>query len=349
MVLTLNLPSNSSGDIFTGNTLTSYRVMLQKYERLKVPHACTLLSLTMPTRWYNIKRSEIYLIQVEKSAAQPTYVRVHNREGVSGGDVDDDKRSGRSASGLRRGAKISKLRQLIETAARRQAGAETRKRKGVTLPQVSHRTPHVIPRKAIKKTEGTSATDDVLKEEAEIEVEEAKAGLGLIADDATDSDDDGNYETVMYSIKDDGSGSSSSSKPIPPALTQFEKIAKKIFRGERSYTRVVLEEGRVESNREPMHQLNQLIVKKLPHVLKKLREERKNAGDRGPEDVFSFNTFNQKTAISLPQDYKLVIPEDMSLQLGLRGKVYLGGRTKPKDMTDINYRNHTVYVYTDII
>ena len=209
MNLNLILPSNASGDIFTGNTLTAFRVMLQKYENLEVPHACTLLSLTMPTRWSNIKRSEIYLIQVEKAAARPTYVRVHNRGGLSGGDVDDDKRSGRSASSLRRGAKISKLRRLIEIAARRRAGAETRKRKGVTLPQVSHHAPQVITRKAPKRTDGTSALDDVLKEEAEIEVEveEAKASLGLIADDAGDSDDDD--ETIYYSIKDDGVGSSS--------------------------------------------------------------------------------------------------------------------------------------------
>ena len=250
MDLTLNLPSNASGDIFTGNTLTAYRVMLQKYARLEVPHTCTLLSLTIPTRWSNIKRSEIYLIQVEKAAARPTYVRVHNRGGVSGGD-DVDKRSGRSAPSLRRGAKISKLRRLIETATRRRAGAETRKRKGVTLPQVSHHAPQVITRKAPKKTDGTSAMDDVLKEEAEIEVEveEAKAGLGLITADAADSDNDD--ETIYYSIIDDGVGSSSSSKPIPPALTHIEKIAKKIFRGERSYTRVVLEEGRVEGTGAP--------------------------------------------------------------------------------------------------
>ena len=127
MDLNLILPSNASGDIFPGNTLTAYRVLLQKYTNLAVPNAGTLLSLTMPTWWSNIKRSEIYLVQVEKAAARPTYVRVHNRGGVSGGDADDDdddKRSGRSASGLRRGAKISKLRRLIETAARRRAGGE---------------------------------------------------------------------------------------------------------------------------------------------------------------------------------------------------------------------------------
>ena len=110
MDLNLILPSNASGNIFPGNTLTAYRVLLQKYANLEVPHAVTLLSLIMPTRWTNIKRSEIYLVQVEKAAARPTYVRVHNRGGVSGGDADDDKRSGRSAWGLRRGAKISKLR-----------------------------------------------------------------------------------------------------------------------------------------------------------------------------------------------------------------------------------------------
>ena len=113
---------------------------------------------------------------------------------------------------------------------RRRAGGERGKRKGVTLPQVSHHAPIVITRKSPKRTDGTSALDDILKEEAEIEVEveEAKAGLGLTADDAADSDDDD--ETVYYSIKDDGVGSSSSSKPIPPALTHIEKIAKKIFR-----------------------------------------------------------------------------------------------------------------------
>ena len=172
MDLNLILPSNASGNIFPGNTLTAYRVLLQKYENLEVPHAVTLLSLIMPTRWSNIKRSEIYLVQVEKAAPRPTYVRVHNRGGVSGGDVDDDdKRSGRSASGLRRGAKISKLRRLIETAARRRAGIDGGKRKSVTLPQVSHHAPIVITRKSPKRIDGTSALDDILKEEAEIEVD----------------------------------------------------------------------------------------------------------------------------------------------------------------------------------
>ena len=167
--------------------------------------------------------------------------------------------------------------------------------------------------------------------------------------DDEDDDAESNDETIMYSIKDDGTGSSTSPKPMPTALTHIEKIAKRIFRGERAYTRVVLEAGRVETNRDMVHILNQLVVKKLPLVLAKLRAERVKASHRGPEDVFSYNTVTHKTTISLPQDTMLVIPEDLSIQLGLRGKVYLGRRTRADDVTDVNYKNHTVYVYTDII
>ena len=82
---------------------------------------------------------------------------------------------------------------------------------------MSHHAPIVITRKFPKRIDGTSALDDILKEEAE--VEEANAGLGLTGEDAADSDDDD--ETVYYSTKDDSVGSSSSSKPIPPALTHI--------------------------------------------------------------------------------------------------------------------------------
>ena len=188
----------------------------------------------MPSKRYNVKRGELFLIQVEKDATIPTYVDVHKEEGFD----DGDKRSSRSATSLRRGAKISKLRQLIETAARLRGVTYTSKRKAVTLPQVSHQTrpasPHASPRKAAKKTEGSSATEEVLEEEAEIEAEVEEARDGMVVADDDDAED--NDETIMYSIKDDGSGASTSPKPMPTALTHIEKIAKRIFRGERAYT-----------------------------------------------------------------------------------------------------------------
>ena len=294
-------------------------------------------------------KRELFLIQVEKDATIPTYVEVHNKAAFE----DGDKRRARSATSLRRGGKISKLRRLIETAARRRGVTYTSKRKVVTPPQVSHQTcpasPRASPRKAAKKTEGTSATKDVLEEEAEIEAEVKAAKEGMVVHDDDDDDAESNDETITYSFKDDRTGSSTSPKPMPTALTHIEKIAKRIFRGERAYTRVVLEAGRAEMKRDLVHILNQLVLKKLPLVLAKLRAERVQASHRGPEDVFSYNTVTHKTTISLPQDTMLVIPEDLSIQLGLRGKVYLGRRTRADDVTDVNYKNHTVYLYTDII
>ena len=153
----------------------------------------------------------------------------------------------------------------------------------------------------------------------------------------------------MYRIKDDGTGTSTSKNPLPTALTPIEKIAKKLFKGERAYTRFILEGGRVETNRDMVHILNQLIIRKIPLILSKLRDERALANNKGPEDVFSYNILTHKTTISLPRDTMLVIPDHPSLQLGLRGKVYLGRRTKDTEVTDVNFRNHTVYMYTDLI
>ena len=105
----------------------------------------------------------------------------------------------------------------------------------------------------------------------------------------------------------------------------------------------------METNRELVYILNQLIMRKIPLILAKLRDERSLSNNKGPEDVFSYNTLTHKTTISLPRDTMLVIPDHLSLQLGLRGKVYLGRRTKATEVTDVNFRNHTVYVYTDLI
>ena len=158
MDLTLNLPSNASGDIFPGNTLTSYRAMLQKYINFDDPHACTLTSLTMPTRWNNIKREKLFLVQVEKEAPFPPdlFVPIGKK---------DDKRTSNSAM-LRRGGQISKLCRLIETASRPHPVASMFKRISTTTPavsltQVSHQAaPHalnVIPRKLANKSKGVGA------------------------------------------------------------------------------------------------------------------------------------------------------------------------------------------------
>ena len=136
MDLTLNLSSNTSGHIFPGNTLTSYQVMLQKYTEVDVPHASALTSITMPTKWYNLKHWELFLVQVEKEAPIPPdlFVPVEKKNG---------KRTTRSTM-LRRGGKISKLCRLIETASKRYPVANMRKRIATTTPAVT------IPKSATK-------------------------------------------------------------------------------------------------------------------------------------------------------------------------------------------------------
>ena len=73
---------------------------------------------------------------------------------------------------------------------------------------------------------------------------------------SVDGEDD---ETVMYTLGDGGIGSSTSSNPLPAALNNIEKIAKKIFKGQRANSCFFVEAGRVESNMELVHLLNQLV------------------------------------------------------------------------------------------
>ena len=226
MDLTLNLPSNASEVVFPGNTLTSYRVLLQKYASVEVPHACALTALTMPTQWNNVKRGELFLVQVEKEAPIPAdlLVPVEKKDGT---------RTSRSTE-LRRGGKISKLSRLIETASRRRPVPNMMRQRtattkpAVALPQVSHQYPaiiNVVPRKLPKKSKGLGA--DALKTREEVEEDEEEAEEEI--EEEMESEDD-----AHTGMRDDGTGSSTSNKSLPAALTQIEKIAKKILKGERA-------------------------------------------------------------------------------------------------------------------
>ena len=69
------------------------------------------------------------------------------------------------------------------------------------------------------------------EEEEEEEAEEEELDMEVDRED-----DDG---TIMY----DGTGTSTSKNPLPTALTPIKKISKKLFKGERAYTRFILEGG----------------------------------------------------------------------------------------------------------
>ena len=86
----------------------------------------------------------------------------------------------------------------------------------VSLPEVSHQISptiaNVIPQKLPKKSKGVFA--EVVENREEEEEEE---------DAAMDVDSEGDDETVMYTMKDDGTGTFSSDNPLPTALTPIEK------------------------------------------------------------------------------------------------------------------------------
>ena len=108
----------------------------------------------------------------------------------------------------------------------------------VSLPEVSHQIsptiPNVIPQKLPKKSKGVG--EEAVENREEEEEEEEKEEEAVAMDVDSESDD----KTMMYTMKDDGTGTSSSKNPLPTALTPIEKITKKLFKGERAYTRFVL-------------------------------------------------------------------------------------------------------------
>ena len=65
--------------------------------------------------------------------------------------------------------------------------------------------------------------------------------------------------------------------------------------------------------------------------------------------MFEYDSYTQRTTVNLPVNYMLIIPEDLSYQLGLEGCVYMGPRTKAVRTTDVDYINHIVYIYMDLI
>ena len=91
----------------------------------------------------------------------------------------------------------------------------------MSLPHVSHQAPphvlNVIPRKLPKKSKGVGAEAvENREEEEEEEAEEEELDMEVDRED-----DDG---TVMHSMKDDVTGTSTSNNRLPTALTPIEKI-----------------------------------------------------------------------------------------------------------------------------
>ena len=300
---------------------------------------CALSQITMPTKWYNVRRGSFYLVQVEKEATFTPPTDLHFTV------VPKPKRS--ASTPLKRGAKISKLRKLVETASRHYPSTATAARRRTTptatLPQVSQPP---------SSQYGRAPFSNVITAEAEVTVPDFILEAEEEAEEEREEDENqdiNNDETVMYTLGDDGRGTTTAHEDLPKELKEIDKIARKLFKGHRAYTHFFMEAGRVDSNNELIEMLNNLMKKKIPLIVSKLKKEKTANGGKGPDVIFSYDNLTMKTTIALPADTMLVIPEFLSLQLGLEGKVHLGRRSRPTMVTDVNFRNHSVYVYTDIV
>ena len=43
----------------------------------------------------------------------------------------------------------------------------------------------------------------------------------------------------------------------------------------------------------------------------------------GQQEMFEYHSYTQRTTVNLPTNYILIIPEDLSYQLGMEGRVYM--------------------------
>ena len=48
----------------------------------------------------------------------------------------------------------------------------------------------------------------------------------------------------------------------------------------------------------------------------------------GQQEMFEYDSYSQRTTVNVPANYMVIIPDDLSYQLGMEGCVYLGPRIK---------------------
>ena len=131
---------------------------------------------------------------------------------------------------------------------------------------------------------------------------------------------------------------------LADSLREVDFMAARFFRKKRGYTKFYMEGGWVEDNEGLIKVLNRTIRENIRSVVRLLSSQR-----TGQQEMFEYDSYTQRTTVNLPVKYMLIIPEDLSYQLCMEGHVYMGPQTKAVQTTDMNYRNHTVYIYTDLI
>ena len=184
-----------------------------------------------------------------------------------------------------------------------------------------------------EEKEEEDAEEEEVKEEEEEEKEEEEAETK--ADEARPRKKKPRLQT--YECMEKG-------EDLPGSLREVDFVAARFFPEKRRYTKFYMEGCQVENNEGLIKLLNSTMRKKIRSVVRLLSSQR-----TGQQEMFEYNSYTQRTTVNIPANYMLIIPEDLSYQLGMEGRVYTGPRTKAARTTDVNYRNHTIYIYTNMI
>lgn len=70
MAFTITLPSNASTSTFPDNSLSTFSTLLPEYMSLHTAYECSLLEVTCPTSWFNLRAENLLIIEGNPSTSQ---------------------------------------------------------------------------------------------------------------------------------------------------------------------------------------------------------------------------------------------------------------------------------------
>ena len=118
-----------------------------------------------------------------------------------------------------------------------------------------------------------------------------------------------------------------------------------LFGKSRKYRAFKLPSGYTDQNSDLIDRLNIFFNKTQPYITTALRSEVGQAGAM----VFYYDRLKMKCTIHLPPNIVMRLPQHLAYQLGFGKRRFVAGTTTGTDVVDLNYKSHTVYIYSDVI
>ena len=383
----MTLPSNSSMKAFPDNTLTSYTTLLAEYVTPAIPLECALQELTCPTTWYNLENECVVVIEGEpgdlqksifpeidpyilpnlkrlqshlnrnrnyffksKIAKSPVFSRMYTRS-----------YSTVAKRALRRAVTVTRThRDVIDSPTRSYpapiappAGAVAHFDQGETPVELEVR----LLEEAVEKGEITETQAEAMEEKAERErgsvstavyevVTEAAADVESLEQDLATPE---YFEVATLTNATMTQGISEKELNAIKLELNLQKLDELVstlqYEKVRKYSAFALEGSYLRDNADLISYLNKLFKRKNPAISIALKKATKNP----KATVFTYDRFTMKCTISLPPEITLRLPQNLGLQLGFGGGIFLIGKSEGESVVDLKFKAQTVYVYSDVV